>query len=102
RDVDSHQLAQENARVLPVAVRAVLIASAAAVPIADVEHPVGPELQLPAVVVRPGVRNLHQLPASGADARCALARVQLPDDLVARLVREVDVELAVAGEIRRE
>ena len=39
---------------------------------------------------------------TGPDARRALARVQLPDDLVARLVREIDVELAVLREVRRE
>ena len=39
---------------------------------------------------------------AGPDARGALAGVQLPDDLVAGLVREVDVELAVRGEVGRE
>ena len=71
------------------------VAAAAAVAVADVEHPVGPELQLPAVVVALGVGDLQQLAVTGPDARGALARVQLPDDLVALLVREVDVELAV-------
>src|SRR6185295_2129076 len=93
---------EQDAGILPVAVRAVLVAAAAAIPVADVEHAVGPELQLPAVVVGLAVGDLEQLAVTGPHARSALAGMQLPDDLVAGLVREVDVELAVLGELGRE
>ena len=97
--VDAAELAEQVGRVLPVAVLAVLVAAAAAVPVAEVEHPVGPELQLAAVVVALGVGDLEQLAMPRPDARGALARAQLPDLLVAGLVREVHVELAVAREL---
>ena len=78
------------------------VAAAATVAGADVEHAVGAELELAAVVVALGIIDLHQLALPRADARRALLGAQLPDRLVALLVGEVDVELAVARELRVE
>ena len=51
RRVDPQDLAERRREALGVAARAVLIAGPAAVAGADVEQAVGPELELPAVVV---------------------------------------------------
>ena len=79
------ELPEQVGRVLAVAVLAVLVTAAAAVAVAEVEHPVGPELQLPAVVVALGVGDLEQFAVPGADAGRALAGAQLPDLLVPAL-----------------
>ena len=65
-----------------------------AVPHADVELPVGPEQDLPAVVVRERLVHEQQL-ASRAEPRPAPVRAKLDHARVAARVRVVDVEAAV-------
>ena len=92
-------LPSRTSGVLAVAVLTVLIAAAAAVAVAEVEHPVGPELAAARRCGCPRCRRSRALAVAGPDARGTLARAQLPDHLVPGLVREVDVELAVRREL---
>ena len=98
--VDAQDLAQQRAERLPVAtghVPRALVAGRAAVAEPDVEHPVRPEAELPAVVVhlRLGLRE-DLASRARLDGSRGVDRV-LVDSGVAALVRVVDVELRAVG-----
>src|SRR6266545_2092996 len=92
--VDAEDLAEQRAQRLPVALG---VAAAAAVPQADVQHPVGTEGELAAVVVGEQVMvDLEDRPLRGGLGPAA-AHGELGHVDVAATVGEVDVEVAAVG-----
>ena len=98
-DVDAQDLSEQRAATLRVAIG---IADPATVAGRDVEIPVAPELQLPAVVRRARVRDAQDQPRDAIDRRGAACGVQLPDLVGAIDGRVVDEEAPVLSEVRVE
>jgi hypothetical protein len=97
-DVELEDLAEQDVEVLgPV----LGVAAGAAVAHPDIEHPVGPELELAAVVVRVGLRNGEQHLGTRRD-RARSVRAVLDDPRVAPKIRVVDVEEVVLRVVRVE
>ena len=94
--IRSQQLREARSRRLPVVLG---VSPAPAVPHADVELAVGPELDLPAVVVRERLVHEQQLPCR-TEPRSARVGAKLDDARVAAPVGVVDVEAAVLCVVR--